>query len=85
MLELKICLHIHTNHSDSISSVEEVVDSARTKKLDGIAITDHNTMAALDDPLICNQDLILIPGVEVKTWGRARPGFRVEEASTERV
>lgn len=34
MLELKIDLHVHTNHSDSISSVEEVVDSARTKKLD---------------------------------------------------
>jgi len=48
--------------------VEEVVDSARTKKWDGIAITDHDTMAALDDPLICNQDLILLPGVEVETW-----------------
>ena len=67
MLELKIDLHVHTNHSDSVSSMKEVLDSAKTKKLDGIAVTDHDTMAALDDPLICNHDLIVIPGVEVQT------------------
>jgi predicted metal-dependent phosphoesterase TrpH len=67
MLELKIDLHVHTNHSDSISSLEAVVDSARMKELDGIAITDHDTMTALDKPLKRNQDLILLPGVEVET------------------
>lgn len=67
MPELKIDLHVHTNHSDSISSVEEVLESARKKKLDGIAITDHNTMTAVTPAPERDHGLILIPGIEVKT------------------
>lgn len=47
--------------------MEEVLHSAKKKDLDGIVITVHDTIAVLDDSLICNQDLIVISGVEVKT------------------
>jgi len=41
--------------------------SARKKKLDGIAITDHGTMTAVPIALKKAQDLIIIPGIEVET------------------
>lgn len=62
-----IDLNVHANHSGSVSTVEEVLHSAKKKDLDGIVVTVHDTIAALDDSLICNQDLIVISGVEVKT------------------
>jgi len=67
MPELRIDFHVHTEHSDSVSSVEEVLEYARKKKLDGIAITDHNTMTAVAPTLKQAQDLIIIPGIEVET------------------
>lgn len=67
MLELKIDLHVHTNHSDSISSVEEVLEAARKKKLDGVAITDHDTMTGVEEALNHAHGLLLIPGIEVGT------------------
>ena len=47
--------------------MEEVLHTAKKKDLDGIVITVHDTISVLDDSLICNQDLIVISGVEVKT------------------
>lgn len=65
-------LHVHTNYShDGRDSVEKVVESAIAKKLDGIAICDHNTMdgfyAARQYVADNNRDLIIIPGIEVST------------------
>lgn len=67
MPELKIDLHVHTDHSDSISSLEEVLESARKRKLDGIAITDHDTTTTTETNLKQARDLIIIPGIEVET------------------
>ena len=69
---LTLDLHVHTNHShDGRDSVEDVIKSAIAKRLDGIAICDHNTLAGfhaarkyLADHHL---DLILIPGIEVRT------------------
>ena len=36
-------LHVHTNYSDGLLSPEQVVELATNKKVDGIAITDHDT------------------------------------------
>jgi predicted metal-dependent phosphoesterase TrpH len=63
-------LHIHTTYSgDSIVTPELALKIAKIKKLDGFAITDHNTLKAYD--LIKkknrNDDLIIIPGMEIKT------------------
>lgn len=65
-------LHVHTNYSyDGRGSIEEIVESAIAKQLDGIAICDHNTMegsyAARKYVSDNNLDLIIIPGIEVAT------------------
>jgi predicted metal-dependent phosphoesterase TrpH len=69
---LTLDLHVHTNYShDGRASVEEVIESAIVKKLDGIAICDHNTMegsyAAQKYVADNDVDLIIIPGIEVST------------------
>ena len=66
MTKLKIDLHVHTNHSDSMSSVKKIIEAAREKHLDGIAITDHGTTTALAQALKLAPDLIVISGIEVE-------------------
>ena len=37
-----IDLHTHTNHSDGMDSVEELLKKAEEKKISYLSITDHN-------------------------------------------
>ena len=65
-------LHVHTNYShDGHDSIEKIIESAIAKKLDGIAICDHDTMegsyAAREYVADNHLDLIIIPGIEVTT------------------
>ncbi|MGB7531588.1 MAG: PHP domain-containing protein [Halobacteriota archaeon] len=71
-LSLTLDLHVHTNYShDGCDSVDKIVDSAIAKKLDGIAICDHDTMNgsyAAQKYVADNElGLIIIPGIEVTT------------------
>ncbi len=71
-LSLTLDLHVHTNYShDGCDSVDKIVDSAISKKLDGIAICDHDTMNgsyAAQRYVADNElGLIIIPGIEVTT------------------
>jgi predicted metal-dependent phosphoesterase TrpH len=66
-------LHVHTNYSiDGHDSVERIIEVARARGLDGLAICDHNTMAgvkaARDYVAAHNLDFLIIPGVEVTTF-----------------
>ncbi|MCZ2856705.1 MAG: CehA/McbA family metallohydrolase [Candidatus Bathyarchaeota archaeon] len=66
----KIDLHVHTCYSDDgMSTLREVVDYAEKKGLNGIAITDHDTLNGTDKALkLANKkELVVIPGVEVTT------------------
>ncbi|MEK6732948.1 MAG: PHP domain-containing protein [Candidatus Omnitrophota bacterium] len=60
-------LHVHTNISDGTFSPEKVVEYARMQGLDGIAITDHDTCAAIAPAMALAGDMNIeiIPGVEL--------------------
>jgi predicted metal-dependent phosphoesterase TrpH len=64
---LKIDLHVHTWYSDARSSVVDVLDMAKKKGLDGIAITDHHTMQGVLDAKAQVDDFIIVPGIEITT------------------
>ncbi len=60
-------LHVHTNHSDGLFSPEEVIDLAVKQKLDGIAITDHDTVTAIETAIAYSNNYYnfrIIPGIE---------------------
>lgn len=61
-------LHVHTNYSDGLFTPEEVVDLAIEKGLDGIAITDHDTVNGIKPAIKYNNSLekriYIIPGIE---------------------
>ncbi|MCX5687404.1 MAG: PHP domain-containing protein [Candidatus Omnitrophica bacterium] len=60
-------LHVHTNISDSTFSPEKVIELAKLKDLDAIAITDHDTCAAIAPAirLAKHTGVEIIPGVEL--------------------
>lgn len=60
-------LHVHTNISDSTFSPEKVVELAKSQGLDAIAITDHDTCAAIAPAMAAakDTDIEIIPGVEL--------------------
>ena len=65
-LGLKIDLHIHTCYSnDSSITLKQVVSYAKKRGLDGIAITDHNTIeGALK---LKTKEILIVPGIEIST------------------
>jgi len=64
---LKIDLHIHTHYSeDATTTLKEVVYYAKKSGLDGVAVTDHETLrGALR--LAKKSQLTIIPGLEIET------------------
>lgn len=67
--KLVIDMHVHTTYSDGVCSVEEILVYAKIKGLNGIAITDHDTVkgALKALKLSKNHGLLVIPGIEVST------------------
>lgn len=60
--------HIHSTFSnDSILSPEKIVREAKKKELDGIAVTDHNTIKGSLYTKAISNDLLVIRGAEIKT------------------
>jgi predicted metal-dependent phosphoesterase TrpH len=70
-LLLKIDLHLHTCYScDATSSLREVIVYAKKKGLNGVAITDHDTVKGARRALKLasgRREFKVIPGVEVST------------------
>jgi predicted metal-dependent phosphoesterase TrpH len=66
--EFKIDLHIHTIYSgDSKCNPKEIIHIAKERGLDGIGITDHNTVEGLKAFEKTLSDFIIIPGIEIST------------------
>jgi len=68
---LRIDLHSHTKFSDGVLTPQELIERANNFQLDVLAITDHDTVSALD---IANDyirekqySLHLINGIEIST------------------
>ena len=63
-------LHIHTSYSwDGTSTMSAIMQSAKNKKLNVIAITDHDTIAGHDEAreLAPKYNMQVIPGIEIST------------------
>jgi len=66
--DLKIDLHIHTNHSDGTWSVEEMIEYAVKGGLTHIALTDHDTISGVASAIASARGrLEVIPAVEINT------------------
>ncbi len=63
---LKIDFHVHTCYSkDSTITLEQVIYFAKKRGLDGVAITDHNTVEGVNK--LKTKKILVIPGIEVST------------------
>jgi predicted metal-dependent phosphoesterase TrpH len=63
-------LHVHSKYSyDCRSPIEKILKTAQKKRIDGLAIMDHNTVAGYlaAKPLADSFGLHLVPGYELKT------------------
>jgi predicted metal-dependent phosphoesterase TrpH len=60
-------LHVHTTYSDGLLTPNQVVDLAVEKGLDGIAITDHDSILGIEPAIQYSKkksDIFIIPGIE---------------------
>ena len=57
-------LHIHSTVSDGSDNILQIIDMAKNKNLDIIAITDHDTLSHLSQIPACS-DIIVIGGIEI--------------------
>jgi predicted metal-dependent phosphoesterase TrpH len=66
---LKIDLHIHSKYSeDAIGSAETIIKYVKKKGLNGIAITDHNSIKGGQvAKKLSTSDFIVISGIEIST------------------
>jgi predicted metal-dependent phosphoesterase TrpH len=67
---MKCDLHVHTSYSyDSNASPKEMVDAALKKRVDCLAITDHNEIKGALEAIeyAKGKSILIIPGIEIKT------------------
>jgi predicted metal-dependent phosphoesterase TrpH len=66
---MKLDLHVHSFYSrDAIGSPKDIIKYVKKRGLNGIAITDHNTIKGSIEALKhSSENFIVIPGLEVST------------------
>jgi predicted metal-dependent phosphoesterase TrpH len=66
-VRLKIDLHIHTEYSaDSIITLDRLLRHAKEKRLDAVAITDHDTVEGASR-YRKQTDFLIVPGMEISS------------------
>lgn len=79
---MRLDLQTHTRHSPSCgwASVDALLAAAGAAGLDGLAVTDHNTLAGAREAVArAPDDLLVVPAVEVDTTRGQVIGLFVEE------
>ena len=74
--------HIHSEYSpDSHSKIDDILKVAKNKKIDIIAISDHNTIDGTSEVLrkTRNTDILAIPSIEISSTQGHILGFGCEE------
>ena len=61
--------HMHSRYSDGSLSPKELIDSAKSRGVDIISLTDHNNTAGIDEAILCGKKagITVIPAVELST------------------
>lgn len=69
MIYMAVDLHTHTTASDGALSPKQLVAKAINCGLEGIAITDHDTIGGVEEALAAarGKSFIVIPGIEFST------------------
>jgi hypothetical protein len=69
-MKLRLDLHIHTVHSaDGFNTPKDITTRLKKQELDGYAVTDHDTLSGIQGAVSNNDNLIVIPGVEITARG----------------
>ncbi len=79
---LKMDSHIHSEYSpDSSSKIDDILETARKKEIDIIAISDHNTVDGTSEVIkkTRNTDILAIPSIEISSTLGHILGFGCEE------
>ena len=66
---VKADLHTHTKASDGRHTPAELVKMAKEKGLEAVAVTDHDTVAGIQEALEAGRQvgMVVLPGVEIST------------------
>lgn len=75
MNDFRADLHCHSTCSDGTSTPTEIVQLASSLNMQGMTITDHDTIAAYEEavPAAKNANLPIISGVELSTVHKGEP------------
>jgi len=79
---LKMDSHIHSEYSsDSHAKIDDILNIARKKNIDIIAISDHNTVDGTSEVVkkTKNTDILAIPSIEISSTQGHIIGFGCEE------
>ncbi|MBN2066296.1 MAG: PHP domain-containing protein [Candidatus Thermoplasmatota archaeon] len=78
---LKLDLHLHSQYSeDGAGSPREIIKSLQKKGLQGMAVTDHNTVkGGLQAIRVAPKRFIVIPGIEISSKDGHIIGLNVKE------
>jgi len=77
---MKIDMHIHTKYSyDSDLEPKIIVKLAKIRGLNGVAITDHNTLEGIEKMKKLKFDFLLVQGCEIKTTSGEILAYGIQE------